>query len=168
MRARSLAIAALLVLLVFGMVSAAFGAPAHDKAVFAERFLTDGHGKQLDTKSSWNSGGYKWWGEIKFANSTSGAFTVYKVREHEAGGTESKKVGSGRAYVTGKTVTFKYKSTSSASLRKAIKNIKNGKKYYYRSTNVSDDSQGSLKLYKTKTDWSKRHIYKKFNFGAWG
>ena len=158
----------LAVVLAMSMVATAGAAPKHDKTVFKKRFLqySNGNyfGKRMDLGTSWKKAGrdLKFWGEIVFKDDASGRFDIFAETtwdESTPGVPQSTKVGTGRAYVTDKTVVLSFKSlkANKAWFKLATKRIASGKKYYYQY------GADNLRLYKTKN-----RFYKAFKLGTWG
>jgi hypothetical protein len=160
----------LIVALCLAAVPSVGVALTHNTSVFKRLFMVSGDGyvggKQMLTGSHWNAGGKPWDGELEFAANTSGKFNIIAWTPTDYSG-QYVKVGSGRAYVTAQTIHFKFKSVSrskSSQCRKAMKYLKNGRKYYYR---VSL-SAGRIYLYTSKSNMKKHRTYKRLQFGVWG
>ena len=172
----SLALSLLLVASLSVGATNALAAPKHDRAIFRARFLQryggQYFGMQLGTGSWWKTAGESRGGELQFKNDVSGKFDVREVSGEDGGSekqTDSKLLGTGRAYVTKTTITLVFKSTSSSSLKKAMKYLSSGTTYYYRvKSPPSGGGVGWLSLYKSKADWTKGRILKKLPLGQWG
>ena len=161
-------------LLCFAFVPSVGAALTHNRAVFKKWFMTSGDGyvggKQMRTGSHWNAGGKPWDGELEFAANTSGKFKIIAWTPTDYSG-DYVTVGTGRVYVTAHTIHFKFKSVSrskSSQCRKAMRYIKNGRKYYYRATNSPDSAPGRIYLYTSKSKMKHHKAYKRLDLGTWG